>query len=143
MEQPAAQPQQPQPVTTAPVTVTVISSTTAASSSSNTTLFDEGFENFFNNESLSDRILNIIETEKVSLSSLVKNCLLGKQLFFIKSDALNFTVKEEFFPTLFFIETNKKLYQFNCIFNFIVFRLNVSQEEVHLVVEQKEKEMEN
>ena len=65
MEQPG-QPQPPQPVTTAPATATTTVILGPAISSSNTTLFDEGFENFFNNESLSDRILNIIETEKVS-----------------------------------------------------------------------------
>ena len=71
MEQPG-QPQPPQPVTTAPATATTTVILGPTTSSSNTTLFDEGFENFFNNESLSDRILNIIETEKVSPLYLLK-----------------------------------------------------------------------
>lgn len=32
---------------------------------SGTASFDEGFENFFNNQTLSDRVLYICETEKV------------------------------------------------------------------------------
>ena len=32
-----------------------------------TASFDEGFENFFNNETLSDRVLYICETEKVGI----------------------------------------------------------------------------
>lgn len=79
----SAQPQSTQPATTVPATVTttVTSAPTTISFSSSTLLFDEGFENFFNNESLSDRILNIIETEKVNLL-FFKNCFLDYRTIF-------------------------------------------------------------
>lgn len=103
MEQPA-QPQPLQPATTAPATTTttVISGPTTTS---NTTLFDEGFENFFNNESLSDRILNIIETEKVICLYLLKICLLGyrgKTTNFYYFGYFEITVRNVFINCIFY-----------------------------------------